>query len=84
MKIIDTRDNTIISGVLVHTIPARATVCKDDMLRFYGMRPSDKNYDIMQQSMTYDRLVLRRGDGDSRSEPSYFIVPHYPFYEVQP
>lgn len=81
MKIIDTRDSTIMSGTLIATLPAKAPVSEEDMLTFYRLRPDDKNYSIMQKAVIYDRLVLRRGDEDS---DSFFIVPHYPFYDVRP
>lgn len=85
MKLVDTRDNRIMEGDLVATIPAHEPVPEIVMKRFYKLVPGDRNYDILSAPMEIDRVVLARGSDrdtdDGPSTVSYYIVPRYPFYQ---
>lgn len=78
MKIIDTRDQRVLEGELVATIPAGQAVSEEDMRRFYAMGPHHRNYNLMSAPQTVERIVLQRGDVEDHS---FYIIPRYPFYK---
>jgi len=81
MKIVDTRDNRVMQGILVDRIPANEAVSTDQMRSYYKLTRADRNFDFMAQPCEYERLVLRRTDLED--DDSYYIVPCYPFYEIK-
>ena len=81
MKITDTRDQTVIEGELVATLPAHQVVGQHDMQLFFRTVPGCKNYGLLSAAQPIDRVVLSRGDPEDRH---YYIVPKYPFYKVEP
>lgn len=89
MRVIDTRDQTTMQGKLIATIPAGQPVSDADMKRFYGMGPGARNFELLSAAQSTDRVVLQRGGGvdpasNLEGEPSYYIVPKYPFYRIEP
>lgn len=82
MKIVDTRDQTTMEGEYIATFVANQPVSDADMLRFYGLRPSGRHFELLSAAQPLDRLVLRRGGDDE--DASYYIVPKYPFYKETP
>lgn len=80
MKIIDIRDQTTMEGVCVAVLKADQPVSEADMLRFYGLKPDHRAFDLLATACPQDRLVLQRGEPEDRH---YYIVPKYPFYRIE-
>ncbi len=72
MKITDRRCGWTASGSLMARIPAMVMVNQAEMLSYYGLVPDDKKYHDLARASRFERVVLKKPDGE------FLIVPINP------
>jgi hypothetical protein len=69
MRLINTRCGWSVNGEFVKLIPPEVYLTETEMLEYYGMTPSDRNFQTLIRPHKHARIVLRRHNGNTVVAP---------------
>lgn len=70
MKITDLRCGRVLEGEYVETIAGNQQATDEQLQKYLGVSPEDKQYPYLRRASRHKRIVLKRTD-----DPGYYVVP---------
>lgn len=78
MKIRDRRCGRVLEGTLVEQIPGHRTMSDEQLEKYLGVCPGDKQYNYLKRGSEHAQYVLQH-------EKGFLVIPmNSKFYEVVP